>query len=74
MIGLNWYVHLECNFIVMSTNKYCLVVLDMATIFQDGRQGVYWTTILCLKVAAERKNDLGNKWHVLNFKNVNLIS
>ena len=71
MIRQNWYVHLECNFIVINTSKYCLVVLDMAAIFQDGHQGVHWTTTLCLKVAADRQNDLGNKWYVLNFKKVN---
>ena len=43
----------------MNTNKYCLIVLGMAAIFQDGRQGVLWTTALCLKVAADSQKLFG---------------
>ena len=47
----------------------------MAAIFQDGHHGLYLTTTLCLKVAADsQKNDLGNEWYALNFKNANFTS
>ena len=44
---------MECNFKVIDTNKFCLIDFTMATIFQDGRHGLYWITTLCLKVAAD---------------------
>ena len=53
MIRWNWYVHIECNFKVIDTNKYCLVVFNMATISQDGRHGLYRATILRLNVATD---------------------
>ena len=74
MILQNWYVHIECNFKVIDTNKFCLVDFNMATIFKDGRHGLYWITTLCLKVAADSQKLFGNQLYVLNFKNANLIS
>ena len=45
-------VNIACNFNVNDMNKYCLNVFNMAVIFQDDRHGLFWTTTLCLKVAA----------------------
>ena len=53
MIRQIWYVHIECKFKVVDTNKFCLVDFNMVTIFQDGRHRLYWITTLCLKVAAD---------------------
>ena len=41
MIRLNVYLHVECNFKVIDTKKYRLVVFNMAAIFQDGRHRLY---------------------------------
>ena len=42
-------MHVECNFKVIDTNKYCIVVINMAAMFQDGSPWLYWTTTFASK-------------------------
>ena len=56
MIRWNWYVHVECNFKVIDTNKFCLVVFNMAAISTMAAMGYTELLFFAAKMAADCQN------------------